>query len=154
MIAGIMAGVSVGASLLGMAGSFMASKEQEKVAKYNAKVARNKGLAQYEAMMAQSAIQRDVDREDLSTIRNTLANRGIESGVGSPLLVASKAFADTQADQNEMQRQAVIAKMTGEQQGFMYNRQAKSIRSSRAISLLSQAAGGAAGAASTYQSFK
>lgn len=154
MIGGVLAVASVGSSLLGMYGNYRQSKEQEAVAKYNAKIAREKGIAQSKAILAQNRIESDLDREQYSAAINQLSNRGLQAGIGSPLLVAAKIASDNIADRNEMYRQARIAELYGEQESYMYNRSARSIRQALPISLLSQALGGGASAAGTYYSFK
>lgn len=118
--------------------AYQSSKEGEAISEYNAQVARNKGIAKERAIKAQNRIQRDLDRKDISALENIIGNSGIESGVGSPLLQATEQFADQQADRNEINRQALIAKATGGEQGKMFDRQAENIRSSRNLSLLAQ----------------
>lgn len=152
--AAITAGINLGGSILAMYGSSMASKEKEAMAKYNAQVARDRGMAQMKAIRTQNQVQRDVDRGDMSTIENAMANSGVEAGVGSPLLVATAELADKFADRNETERQAKIAKIMGDNEAQHFEYQAMSMKKARHRSMIAQGIGAMTDAAGTYMNNK
>lgn len=133
---GLIGGVSLLSGLFKGFGTYGASKEQQASLKANARVARIRGVQQERAIQAQADIQTEVGREELSTIRNTFANRGIDITSGSPLLAATSAYADQLADRNEMFRQGEIARITGENQAQQMEYKADQLKSALPLQLL------------------
>lgn len=137
----IMQGVAMGASLLS---TYMESKSQQAIAKYNAAVARQRAEAKAKALDRQSDIELEDRRSEISEVTNTLSNRGLDITQGSPLLILSDTFGDAMADVNEIRRQASIARITGEAEAAMFDFERESIKRALPLQLLSGGMGGGA----------
>lgn len=145
-----------GISLLGGAfkgiGSYGSNKEQQSTLRANARIARLQGESEERAYQRNADIQTEVGRENLSTMRNTFANRGIDITSGSPLLVATSEYADQLADRNETFRQGEIARIKGENTARNLEYQADSLKKALPWSMLGIGLSTAGSAASSYMS--
>lgn len=146
--------ISLASAAVSGYGAYSQSKEAQAMAKYNAQVAKNRNEAQRNAILARNRIESDVDRHQMSSIEANLATAGIGADQGSPLLIKTAAFADMQADRNEMNRQAEIARVRGVSEEYAYLRQGQAAKRAGNISLLATgigAAGSAMGAAKDWK---
>ena len=134
--------LQAGGSLLSAYGSYSKSKENERVAKYNAKMSLLKGLEQKTAIDAQNKIQINNNRSELSENEAMGGLRGIIMESGSAEIIEAQRYSDMVADQTETTRQGEIARITGENQSAQYKFQAKQIKDSRWMGVVGALLGG------------
>jgi Flp pilus assembly protein TadB len=146
-VAAVLQGAQMGA---GMGAAALQGDEAAKIAKYNAKVALDKGKAQAAAIQRDMESRIEADNDEMASIAQNLNNRGFDLSSGSPLLQLSKVYSDTHADINEMNRQAYIAKTQGVQEAAMFERAAKVAKTNRNFAMLGAATSGGSQVANTY----
>lgn len=131
-------------------GAYSAAKGQIATLRANARLARIQGLEQQRAIQTQANINTEVGREELSTIRNTFSNRGIDITSGSPLLAATSKYAEQLDDRNESFRQGEIAKIKGENIAANLEHQANQTKKALPYTLFGAGVSTASNAMSSY----
>ena len=150
---GLQAGASVIGGLFGRSAAKKKAKAAKAMAQYNANVIRANAEAEADAVEFSARRLAKEQREIQALSRMSIASRGATLS-GTDLSTYLNQMEEMQLDQLELQRQADIATITGEQkaQGAIYQgqQQAQIARAEGRAAL----AKGVLGAASAYAGFK
>jgi hypothetical protein len=153
MAYGIQAGASIVGGLFGRSAAKKKAKAAKAMAQYNANVIRANAKSEADAVEFSARRLAKEQREIQALSRMSIASRGATLS-GTDLSTYLNQMEEMQLDQLELQRQADIATITGEQkaQGAIYQgQQQASIARAEGRAALAK---GVLGAASAYAGFK
>ena len=109
-------------------GAYVQGTQDIRETKLAAELALEKGRAEALALRNNMDVLAREGRSEISTLANEYSNRGYMSTEGSPLLSATKEYADLIADSTEMNRQANNAEIRAKNEHDAYRRKVKSLR--------------------------